>query len=302
MNMHDAGVLYIPLPASVLRVSRKTELLHAIEIYRRRTVEAASADLTPWQRRQRRESVTSLQHLGVLQESEENPEKLKPLVVDDSAKERITIPAEYDYGALSLVAIKTLLACHAHARYSRTPFRFTVKVADLAKLAQLSERRLRDGLQELQRHRFLTTEKHWRTGTRITLHEPNSDTPLFWLAEYHRAKRNAVPVCDRYKYLLGAYDPKGKLASTVGPVTAYKVTCPFCRSHRDGPTFNFTSTDEDDHWICYNCRRRGKSAYLWAKLSNWDQRTDWRSMLSEVGQPAQLDGSMNHVKGEHTNQ
>jgi hypothetical protein len=277
-------VPYVALPKAALKLHSKTDLLYAITIYRSGRPEALGPGLTPYQRRQQSESLARLERAGLLIESDDS-DALLPLPLADTPKGRIIIPAQYDYTRMSLVAIKAVIACHGAARYERrTPFRITVRRTDLAQTAGIAERRLRDALRELEQHHFIQLEKKWRAGTQITLCEPNSDTPLFYLGDYYRMSRNAVPVCERYRFVLADLDPKGKLGATVGPVTGYKVYCPFCR-FRGSPTFNFTSTDDGDEWRCYNCRRHGDSDRLWVRFANWRRDTDWRTIIRDGTAP-----------------
>lgn len=87
---------------------------------------------------------------------------------------------------------------------------------------------------------------------------------------------------DRYKYCLSDLDPKDKLKDIRGPMRSYYTFCPFCKSNSKGPSFQFDSTDEGDHWRCFNCHRSGKSDRLWARLTNWGHRTDWRKIMADV--------------------
>jgi hypothetical protein len=294
MNLADCRVPYIALPIAVLKLRGKTELLHAIELYHFKTTDSPSplmreslfaGSMSPYQRRQRREVLSSLERAGVIRECEDS-DAFELLPLADTTKDRITIPAQFDYASLSLVAIKAALACHAEARYSRTPFRFITKQVDLAKKAGITERRLRDALAELERKHYLRAAKKWRDGTQITLHEPGSDVPLYYLGEYQQQRVDVLPVCERYRLLLAKYDPKQKLVDIKGPVRSYRVFCPYCKCHRDNsPTFTFTSEDDDDRWACYNCRRSGDSYRLWARWSNWPEQTDWKTIIADICSP-----------------
>lgn len=261
MNLHDCRVPYIALPIAVLKLHTKAELLHAIEMYHANTTESPSplmrqtlftGSMSIYQRRKRQDVLTSLERAGVINESEDK-DAFELLALKDTPKDRITVPAQFDYSSFSLVALKTALACHTEARYSRTPFRFIARQRDLAKLAGVSEFRLRDALTELQRRHYLRAVKLWRQGTEITLHEPGSDVPLFYLGEYQQQRVDVLPVYDRYKHLLAKFDPKQKLEQTSGPVHGYRIHCPFCKCST-APTFTFTSEEDDDHWKCFNCR------------------------------------------------
>jgi hypothetical protein len=257
-------------------------------MYHRKTAEAPSlairqslftGDMSPYQRRQRKDVLAVLESTGVIRECvDTDAYELLPLM--DTAKDRVTIPAKFDYSSLSLVALKTALACHAKARYARTPFRFIATQKELASSASVSEFRLREAIAELQQRHYLSSKKLWKQGTQITLHEPGSDVPLFYLGEYQQQRVDVLPVHARYRYLLAKLDPKEKLEQTTGPVHGYRTHCPFCKCGSD-PTFAFTSEEGDeDKWACYNCHLSGDSYKLWARLSNWREDTDWREIVA----------------------
>ncbi|WP_172838361.1 hypothetical protein [Terriglobus roseus] len=239
--------------------------------------------MSSYQRRQRQDVLASLERAGVIAESYDT-DAYELLQLADTTKDRITIPAQFDYSSLSLVALKTALACHAAARYSRTPFRFIATQRELAKQAGVSEFRLRTALAELQQKHYLHAVKLWRQGTQVTLHEPGSDVPLYYLGEYQQQRVDTLPVYDRYRYLLAKFDPKQKLEQTTGPVHGYRTHCPFCKCSTD-PTFAFTSEEDDDHWQCHNCHRSGDSYRLWAMLSNWREDNDWRQIVASGSPP-----------------
>lgn len=272
-------------------------MLHAIAVYRTQSTKAPDKTLTPYMRRQRADALADLERAGVLLESEETDE-LEPLPLEGEGAGRITVPAEFDYGSVSLAALKTMLACFRFARYSRRPFQFTTTQAELAKSAGLSERSVRDALRELERRYVIEQEKVWQKGTKITLCEPNAGVPLFYLGEYQRRRLNVVPIADRYRYFLAPYDPKQKLGDVESAVTNYKVFCPFCKSHKGRePSLKFTSTDEGDYWICYNCRRSGNSERLWAKMDNWRESTDWRTIMAGAESPDWISEAAHSASG-----
>lgn len=247
--------------------------------------------MTPYQRRKRADALANLERAGVIEETEEN-DKPEPLALAE-AKGRIVIPAHFSYSSLSLVALKTALACHQSVRYSRTPFQFTATQSALAEKAGIAERRVGGALAELQRRRFLVAQKVWRTGTKITLYEPSAGGPLFYLGQYHMKRLDAVLIPDRYIYLLGDRDPKQKLKNCTGPLRNYRVICPFCHCFKDRePTFTFTSEEDCDRWRCHHCKRGGDSRRLWALCSNWKADTDWRTIITDVcGPPPVLNHS-----------
>jgi hypothetical protein len=188
-----------------------------------------------------------------------------------------------DFRKLSMSSIRVLLACYSLARYSRTPFQIELTQEKLATRAHVTEKSAREAMKQLQRERLITAEKIWKTGTRITLLDPESDTPLFYLGRYQQECRDRVPVFDRYKVLLQDFDPKNKLKDMQGVNGRYQVHCPFCTT--TGSSTSFAFDVEADHWCCYNCRRSGDSARLWVKQQPWIGRTDWRQMMSAACGP-----------------
>lgn len=164
---------------------------------------------------------------------------------------------------------------------------------ELATVAGIAERRLRDALKQLEAVYLLRITKVRKARsetariTKIILLEPGSGIELNVLGDYHLEQASKIPVHDRYKCLLSDLDPKDKLKDIHYGVSGYSVCCPFCRSKR-GPTFRFNSTEEDDHWKCFNCRRSGRSDYLWARLCNWSEILDWRKIMADCGVVAPL--------------
>ena len=290
MNLHDCAVPYTALPESVLSLNSKVSILTAIALYRTGNVAiledntANGSKMTRYQVRQLSEIRDEFVRKGVVIETEDGLQ-LHPLdmMADRTlAKTRIVLPSRFDYRTLTLTALKVLLACYSITRYSRTPFQFTVNQRELADRANVSEKSARDALRQLEDSRLLRAVKKWKTGSKITMLEPESGVELFYIGQYYKERADRVPVFDRYKYLLSDLDPKDKLKDTRGPLRSYYVFCPFCKSNRKGTSFQFDSTDEGDHWRCFNCHRSGKSDRLWARLANWEHRTDWRQIIADV--------------------
>lgn len=319
MNLTDCGVRFIRLPDGILQLHRKVELIQTINLYRlydpdRRVRiavrEVAGTDSpipeTPYQRRQRAETLMALERARILRQSDKAG-TLELVPIPATAEGRILIPFEFEYGNLSAVAIKTLLACHQSTRYRRTAdaFRFTIMQEELAKTAGISVRRLADALGELEKHHLLETWSHkqrrhylkeqkgkiavpakkrskpFEPGVTITLKEPNSDTPLFFLGQWHMKQVEQLTSMERYKLLLENYDPKGGLADIRGDATVrgYHVSCPLCSKEK---VFTFTCTEDEDVWHCFNCLRSGNSRTLWAKLNTWKYRTSWRRIIPAI--------------------
>ncbi len=111
----DCRVAYLALPESVLTLHSKTDICHAMEIYRTQTTDAPSprdrrqtqhTQMTPYQRRQRADALANLERAGIIEETLES-DKAEPLPLENKAKGRIVIPAHFAYSSLSLVALKT---------------------------------------------------------------------------------------------------------------------------------------------------------------------------------------------------
>lgn len=343
MNLFDCRVPFIRLPDSVLQLGRKVEVITAINLYRhyspirplrisiredRASEYESPFRVTPYQRRQRAETLHALERAGVLQQGQtEGTLELLP-VHDTSDVQRINIPAEYDYANLSCVALKTLLACHAHSRYQRKSdsFRLTITYKALAGKAGISVRRLADGLAELERTRFLSVWSHrkrrqwmkeqrekakqqgnvpgrkkakkrpWKDGVMLTLREPNSDTPLTDLGHYIQKQIDLTTPLQRYIRLLAQFDPKGQLANVIGPaVRGYHVNCPFCKREK---LFTFTADEDQDIWRCFGCNRRGTSYSLWAKLGLWKVELNWQQMLATSTAPVQVNDEQEHPESQ----
>jgi hypothetical protein len=287
MNLHDCCIQYFPAPLEVLQLHSKASLLTALQIYRWRDINAITVDgriRTPYQKRQQENILFDLFQHGVITETVDGPQ-LQPVAESKSnAADRVILPSLCDYTSLSLGAIKVLIACYAHCRNKREHFRFTCTQEQLAKEAQLSERKVRDALKALEDSNLILIEKQWRNGTRITLLDPEmpSGVELYHLGRFYQSRLDEIPIHDRYKMMLEDFDSKGHLRNVKSPVQNYRVVCPYCPHPERKGTLQFDSTDEGDFWTCHKCGKRGNSARLWASLERWKTRKDWRSVIAKA--------------------
>jgi hypothetical protein len=300
VNLHDCRVQFFGLPESILRLDTKTSLSTAVEVYK----SGCTLPLQPhkgetsYRARQLADVTRVLVERGVLREPENRQVELVSLDMEADrsiAKERIVMPYAFDYALLTPTALKVIIACHSLTRYRRTPFRFTVTNERLAEHARVADRRIGRALKELEAHWLIKTKKQGRTGTQITLLDPESEVELYYLGIFHLRRMNGLTPAERYNIILEKFDPKGTLSSgSSSEMTGYSVHCPFCTTKGSATTFRFRSDDGEDHWACYNCRRSGDSARLWARLEPWIQTTDWRTMMRSACNlpPAQVNASM----------
>lgn len=320
LNLFDCRIPYTALPESVLDLTSKVSLVMALEIYRLGSVSALEGaldkdlnlSLSPYERRKRSEVARELLRRGVIVRAEqaekaeqaEHGSQLKyaryalvdlDMKKDRSlAKDRLVIPAQFDYRSLSVASIKLLLALHSLTRYSRTPFRLELTQTELASKTRLAEKSVRTALKELAEARLIKTEKLWRAATRITLLDPESGVELYFIGQFHRERLDRIPVFDRYKQCLQNFDPRSQLGNERGPVVKGTVCCPFCKGNKRTFVFEADELQGIDRWTCFKCKRSGDSSQLWAKLSTWIGKINWRTALAEV---MQSDGKQEASRG-----
>ena len=322
MTLFDAKVSYFAIPETILRLHSKTSVLTALKIYRSKNTDVfreIEARPTSYRARQLTEIKRELIGREVLEETEDGL-KLRCLdtQIDSRASAlRVNLPCKFEYESLTLTALKTVIALHSLSRYGRRGgllkqqcFEIIATQKSLATKAQVAERGLRDARKELETVHMVRTERVRKAGsntarvTKFILLDPGSGIELSFLGDYFLEQARKVPVHDRYKYLLSHLDPKGKLQDIRLGISSYRVHCPFCRSRKE-PTFRFNSTEEGDHWGCFNCRRSGTSDFLWAKFSQWP--IDWRKIMADAGVTAPdvddpLFGDSSDFYPEHTTQ
>jgi hypothetical protein len=286
MNLHDCGVVYTPLPATVRTLRTKASILYALDIYRTGSVVSLShgPTRTPYQQRKLRDIAYELVRANVIAETERGLELL-PIDMEKNrqlALDRITIPAKADFVRLSVSALKVLLTLHWLHRYSRSPFQMELTQQQLARHAGITERRITDAIAQLIKCRLLKTSKQWKKPSKFTLLEPESGVELYYLGDFYRRRLQGMPVHDRYKNILSEFDPRDKLKDIRLGVSGYTVHCPLCTRKGSKPTLRFSSLEDDDRWKCFKCGRSGDSARLFARCERWVHRTSWRSMMAMV--------------------
>lgn len=283
MNLHDCHIQYFALPETVLTLKTKTSMLAALDIYRSGSISVLDHKRTMYRDRQLYEVKTELIEKGVILESEAGLQlQSLDMEADRSlAKHRLTMPFRFDYCVLTLTALKVLIAIYVEARYSHTAFRIERTNEEIADRAGVALRGVGKALTQLAEHRLLYTKKLWQKATQISLLDPESGTSLFHIGKFYREKLERTPVCLRYASVLYRFDPTGKLTPDSGPMKGCSVNCPFCKSKKK--TFRFDSTDDGDHWQCFNCRRSGDSARFYARAGDWPdqgQRLEVIEMLT----------------------
>lgn len=305
MTLFDARVQYFALPKAILTLSTKNAIITALTIYKNTGTalfQAPPVQATSYLSRQLTDVQRELIEKGVLTETDDGLRlvDLDPKTNSEALSLRVVFPYQFAYETLSLTCLKTIIACHSLSRYGRRGgllkqqyFEIITTQSALAIEAGGAERGIGLALKKLKELYLLKTERVRKDGsktartTKITLVEPGSGIELSFLGDYFLEQARRVPVHDRYKFLLSHLDPKDKLKDIREGIPNYRVCCPICKSCK-GPTFQFDSTEEGDHWRCFNCRRSGTSEFLWAKYSRWSDYTDWRTIMSDNGVTAPL--------------
>ena len=298
MNLHDCYMQYFEIPEAILTLRSKTAVLIALEIYKSYSGSKHSTVTLPessgpssYRSRQLADIERELIEKGIVLESETGL-KLKSLEAKTlEKKNRLLLPFKFDYSVLTLTALKVLIAIYAEARYSRTPFQITRTQEEIAERAGVALWGVGKALRLLEEHRLLYTKKLWRENTQISLLDPESGTSLFHIGKFYREKLERTPVCLRYASVLYRFDPTGKLTPDSGPMKGCSVNCPFCKSKKK--TFRFDSTDDGDHWQCFNCRRSGDSARFYARTCDWPdqgQRLELAEVFSAAGMTPDSEG------------
>ena len=277
MNLFDCGIPYTSVSSLAFKTNSKIAILAAIDAYKAGELLPTiphRQEHTAYRTRKRRDVQAELQRIRILTDG---------LALEPIAPEaRITLPSFCRYEGLSLAALKTYITCFSLCRYSREAFRFSATQEEMAGIARLSDRRLRDGLHELEQGRLILTRKVWRNPIVITMLDPSGESAveLYSLGDFYRRRMDSIPVHDRYKTMLGPWDPRGQLKDVSGPVANYQTRCPFCLSRES--CLQFDSTDEGDHWVCHRCGLKGDSARLWVKLEPWRSRVHWQAVLQST--------------------
>lgn len=124
MTLNDAKVPYFAVPNTVLRLNSKSSVLMALTLYRSDCISLLkrnNGNPTSYRSRKTIEIERELLEKGVIEETEDGL-RLRCLdtKVDTSALSlRVNLPAKFDYNTLSLVSLKTIIACHHLSRYKR---------------------------------------------------------------------------------------------------------------------------------------------------------------------------------------
>jgi hypothetical protein len=288
VNLFDARIPYFVVPQAVVSLTSKIALLAALRVYREGSaVSLVEPAASRYRTRKLSDVRWELQRRGLITEA---------LGLAEIADDRVSLPVGCDYTKLSMGGLKTLIACYARARYSRDAFRFTCTQDQLATDAELSPQSLRDSLVQLRNQELIAVEKIWREGSRITLLDPEfpSGCPIYYIGKWHRDQMDAIPVHERYVVCLAQYDPRNQLKDVCGPVTNYRVVCPFCpRPDWKKGTLRINTAAECDGWHCHCCKRSGDSARLWVKLKWRAGKNDWRSVMATTLETTTTEG---HVR------
>ena len=314
MTLFDAKVRYFSIPKTVLMLNSKTSIMAALEVYRgnsTQTLQYHQPSQLSYRTRQSYAIQRELVDKGILIETDAGLQlrNLDTKADSEAASIRVVLPFNFDYGTLTLTALKIIIACHSLSRYGRRGgllqqqyFTFSTTHAALATKARVAERGVSTALKQLEAAFLLKTERIRKAGsktarvTRITLLEPGSGIELSFLGDYFLEQARRIPVHARYVRLLSHLDPRNRLKDIQQGVENYKVYCPICSCR--SATFQFNSTEEGDYWRCFNCRRYGKSEFLWAKYSRWDDYTDWKKIMSDnVVAVSALDSQLEVVDG-----
>lgn len=214
------------------------------------------------------------------------------------------LPSRLDFDRLTHAATKTLIACYALSRYSRTPFRFVRTREELAEAAHLSLPHLRRALKELEEEALLEIKPIWRKGIQVSLLDPEfrSGSTLYHIAEFHRERFDSMDPHRWYQLMLhDDYIPRDTRQEWSDHESDYVVEyCPFCghkKSFRLTLILNEEKTDYDkEMWYCHNCKKGGDVKRLWGRLGYYIGRTNWLTKLGNKWTVGLLGGSMD---GDH---
>jgi hypothetical protein len=283
VNLHDCRVPYTVVSNRLLNPHlTPSALTVGLQAYRDkglRPLEKASKYLTRHERRIYTETSEQLQQVGILEEGVDGELKLKDIVPED----RICVPSELGYSTWSSPETRTYLGLLSFARGKRSSFEVLTDFSSLADEAGTSLRSVKTAVPKLKERSLIRAVRVWRKGIHYAMLDPEgSGWELTEIGQFYQQRLDTIPVHTRYKDCLAQCDPRGHLAKTSGlGVSGYTVICPFCRSTKK--TFRFTSLEEEDHWQCFNCRKKGDSVRLWTKLMWHADRDSFRTALATAG-------------------
>jgi hypothetical protein len=279
MNLFNVNLPYTIIDARILTLNSKNTILEALQLYGRTYLKyALSQGWTAYQNRRHNEALSELRYRGI------DPEKIEAADAprDQIAHEdRITIPTKIEYDTLSLSELKTFIALYQQSQHKRSPyFTFNGRQEELAQVAGLRRQAIIGALRKLQQRGLLTVGKQrvegvkGITGTTVSLLDPESGVKLHYLALFYAQRMGSILPLDRYKLALKGHDPRYQLEGLTGYIARHRTWCPFCRE-KEGREWTrkrdleFTYTDEEDLWKCFECGLGGDSARLFT-LRYWD--------------------------------
>jgi hypothetical protein len=273
MNFTHLAIPYFSVPPSILRLNSKLAILSAIAIYRDGLPGLEKLFDSKYRKRQRSDVEHSLVNNRVL------TEEMEPLSMERDEVLRpdcIQLPARFDYGSLSLSALKVFIAAEKMGRYKRESFQFLCTQTEFMDTANIgSKTHLVAAVKELETERLIKVKHEHKKPSTYTLLDPEgSGVPRFFMARYIREKWNALEVSERYTHLFGE--------TVTEQFSDYVMDCPFCfkkKKMRIG-------TMNKDWYKCHSCGAHGDTEKLYIKFV-YGNRNEWaRTLMPTAINPA----------------
>jgi hypothetical protein len=260
----EFGVVYFPIPPSVLRLNSKLSILAALALYRDGGPQGLGKLFeTRYRQRQTTDVQYDLVSKNVLTEDSARLElKWHELLRPD----RIVMPRDFDYESLSFGALKAYIACNQLCRYQRkkSAFRFTCTQEEFAQAAHLSRPHLRKAVKELSEVNLIkVTTEHKKPATYTMLDPGGSGVECYYLAESSWSVWGKMETWEKYNVMFPALD-------LGGDVTTIAIRCIFCKKDK---AMRVTTTD--DKYRCFACGVHGSSDKFFAKWTCANMYDQW---------------------------